>query len=147
MDYINRSFVSRVKWGNLGRLLAVAAAAILLLFGSQLGHVFSDPELPVKAGRPVKLTNSDSGAWTGHARSKEKPEVRYSMTRSEDAGHLLMTPIGPQGEERYGRETDDLQKSAVKTQNRPGARYSLHPSNTQPVTPRRSPQTREFTPG
>ncbi len=131
----------------MGRLLAVATAAVLLLFGSQMSHVFSDPELPEKAGRPVESTHFDKGARPSPTSPKEKPDVRYSTTHTEDFAPLLLTPDSPQGEERLGREKDDSENSVDATENRSARPYGQHPANTQSVTPYQSRQPREFTPG
>ena len=147
MGHLERTFLSRVRWGNLGRLLAVATAATLLLFGSQLSHVFSGPELPARAGRPVKPTMVDSRPRTGHARSGEKPEAKHSTTRSQVAGHLFLDQGSPQGERRAAREKNNSENSLDRAKIRSCARYGRHRSDIQPATPNPSLQTQEFTPG
>lgn len=140
-------FLSRVKWKNIARLMAVSGAGLLLVFGARLGDIFKEPELPEKAGLPVEQVPLRSGNRPGVNRPSIKAKSFHQATFVQSAElftqHKRSVRVKRKSSGKHGaKENHDSQmRGQVSPQYQSYSTDKAPPPNYPPS------HTQEFTPG
>ncbi len=141
MEPLDRPLASRIKWGNVGRLSAIVGAVALLLFGSRIGAIVSEPELPEKAGLPAMPAQLKQRSPPGGGGFIGEVGGLQSARHTVETRHVALPSDGRHGKRRHrGKKT-------VSRKRKPQASNGLYQMNVVPAPPSSPSQAREFTPG